>query len=142
MPPFVAVFVKLRWEFPVRLRRNDRNNPRVIQIFTQPVGIKSAICKEHLARDALDQLRCFTQIMGLPRHQTEGDQVAKRIGQREDFGGNSAARLPYSLTLSPPFAPCPWRWTLQIVPSIITHSMSGSSDTASNIRLKTSALTQ
>ena len=65
MPPFVAVFVKLRWEFPVRLRRDDRNDPRVIQIFTQPVGIKCAIRKEHFAGNALNYLRRFAQIMGL-----------------------------------------------------------------------------
>ena len=34
--------------------REDRNDPRAIQIFTQPVGIKSAICKEYLTRNALD----------------------------------------------------------------------------------------
>ena len=55
-----------------------------------------------------DQLGGFAQIMGLSGHQAETDKLAERVCQGQYFGGNSTTRPPYSLALSPPFAPCPW----------------------------------
>jgi hypothetical protein len=97
VPPFVAILVKLRPEFPVRFWRYDGLNPRSLQISTQPIGIKRSVCKEHFACNTFDQLCCFAQIVGLIRHQAKADEVTKRIRQRQNFGGNSPARLPYSL---------------------------------------------
>ena len=70
----------------------------------------------------------------------EAHQVAERIGQGDDLRAPAAARAADGLALSPPFAPCPWRWTLTMLPSPIANSRSGSPDRASNIRLKTSAI--
>ncbi len=89
--PFVAMTVKVRWEFSVGFRRNYRLNPRRNQIFAEPVGVKSPISKEYFAGNALDQLGGFAQIMGLSGHQAEADKVTERIRQRQYFGGNSAA---------------------------------------------------
>ena len=50
-----------------------------------------------------------------------------RVGQSDDLGGPAATRAADGLALSPPFAPCPWRWTLTMLPSIIANSRSGSS---------------
>ena len=44
--------------------------------------------------------------------------------------------------LESPFCACAWRWTLTMLPSTIANSRSGSPDRASNILLKTSAITQ
>lgn len=45
--------------------------------------------------------------MRLSGHQPEVDEVANGVGQRQNFGGYSPARLSDGLILSPPFAPCP-----------------------------------
>jgi hypothetical protein len=35
----------------------------------------------------------------------EPDQIAERIGERQDLGGPATLRFAYGLALSPPFAP-------------------------------------
>ncbi len=58
-----------------------------------------------------------TQIMSLPRQKAEIGHVPKPVSQRQYLGCDAAARTPYGLALSPPFAPWPERWTLTMVPS-------------------------
>ena len=77
-----------------------------------------------------------------PGRQDEADEIAERIGEGQDFGGHAAFGAADGLALGPPFAPCPWRWTLTMVASTMAYSMSGSSETASKSRLKTSAFAQ
>src|SRR5215210_3071038 len=74
--------------------------------------------------------------------ENEAHEIAKPVGEGEDFGRHAALGAADGLALSPPFAPCPWRWTLTIVASTMAYSMSGSSEQASKSRTKTSALTQ
>ena len=69
-------------------------------------------------------------------------EIAECVGERQDFGGHAAFGAADRLALRPPFAPCPWRWTLTMVASTMAYSMSGSSDAASNSRRQTSAFTQ
>src|SRR5882762_2211287 len=77
-----------------------------------------------------------------PRQQHEADEVAQGVGEGQDFGRHAALGFADGLALSPPFAPCPWRWTLTMVASTMAYSMSGCSETASKSRLKTSPLIQ
>jgi hypothetical protein len=72
----------------------------------------------------------------------EADEIAQRVGQRQNFGRYAAFGTADGLALSPPFAPCPWRWTLTMVASTMAYSMSGASEQASKSLVKTSALTQ
>jgi hypothetical protein len=37
----------------------------------------------------------------------EADEIAQRVGQREDLGGHAALGAADGLVLSPPFAPWP-----------------------------------
>ena len=92
--------------------------------------------------DTLDERRNADRVEALSRQQHEAHEIAERVGERQDFGRHAAFGAADGLALSPPFAPCPWRWTLTMVASTMAYSMSGSSETASNSRLKTSALTQ
>ena len=80
-----------------------------------------------------DQFRHGAQVMRLPGHQPEVDEVTQAVGQRQYFGGDTAARAPYGLAKSPPFAPWPERWTLTMEPSIIAYSRSGAEDNALNM---------
>src|SRR3546814_4051806 len=74
--------------------------------------------------------------------QDEAHEIAECIGERQDLGRQAALGAADGLALSPPFAPWPWRWTLTMVASTMAYSMSGSSEQASKLRRKTSALTQ
>ena len=92
--------------------------------------------------EALDALLSQGLTASLPRHQREPHKVAQSVDKREDFGGHAAPALSDRLILSPPLAPCPWRWTLLIVPSIMANSKSGSSDSVLNMCVNASARTQ
>src|ERR1700732_3221998 len=74
--------------------------------------------------------------------ENEADEIAERVGQSQNFGRHAAFGTADGLALSPPFAPCPWRWTLTMVASTMAYSMSGASEQASKSLVKTSALTQ
>lgn len=133
MPPFVGLFVEFCGETPVRFRRDDRGYILLIESRSQPVGIESAVGEQVIGAEAFDQIRHGAQVMRLPGHQPEIDEVTQAVGQRQYLGGDTTARAAYGLAESPPLAPWPERWTLTIEPSIIAYSRSGSDDNALNI---------
>jgi len=133
VPPFVCFFVEGRGETPVRFRRDYRGYVLLIESRPQPVGIESAVGKQVVGTEPLDQIRHGAQVMRLPGHKPEVDEVAPTVSQRQYFGGDTAARAPYGLAESPPLAPWPERWTLTIEPSIIAYSRSGADDNALNM---------
>ncbi len=98
--------------------------------------------------DTLDQARrIFTGYPELPRLIANGcahvggkwkaDQVAQRICERQDLGGQVPARFADALIVSRPFASGCVRWTLTIVPSMRAYSKPGSPDKVSKIFSKT-----
>lgn len=126
----------------MRTLGDDDPRTALVEVFDDPVRIEGFVGDQRAEFNVLDQRGNANRVVTLSGQEDEADQIAEGIGQREDLGRPAAFRLAYGLALSPPFAPWPWRWTLTMVPSIMAHSMSGSSDTASNILLKTSAFTQ
>jgi|SRR5271163_903610 hypothetical protein len=103
---------------------------------------KAFVSDQSAELDAVDQGGDAHSVEAMPRQELKANQIAERIGERQDFGGHAALGSAYGLARSPPFAPWPWRWTLTMVASTMANSISGSSDTASKSRLKTSAFTQ
>ena len=95
-----------------------------------------------LEGETVDERSDADRIETVAGQQNEAHEIAECVGQRQDFGRHAAFGPADSLALSPPFAPCPWRWTLTMVASTMAYSMSGSSEQASKSRVKTSALTQ
>ena len=76
--------------------------------------------------------------------ENEADEIAERIGQRQNLYLFSPLRKwrsqrPVGNFL---FAPCPWRWTLTMVASTMAYSMSGASEQASKSLTKTPDLIQ
>src|SRR5208337_3679010 len=102
----------------------------------------SLVGQQGAKRQPLDQFFRARDFASLPRHQSEPHEAAQTVDEREDFGCHAAPAFSDRLILSPPLAPCPWRWTLLIVPSIMANSKSGSSDSLLNIRVNTPARTQ
>jgi hypothetical protein len=76
-------------------------------------------------------------VVTLTWRQHEVNQVAERINERRNFGGQTAARFADRLIASPPFAPVPCWWTRMCVASRRTYSRSGSSDSILKIRFHT-----
>ena len=95
-----------------------------------------------LKGDTVDQRSDADRIETVAGQQNEADEIAERVGQRQYFGRHAALGAADGLALSPPFAPCPWRWTLTMVASTMAYSISGSSEQASKSLVKTSAFTQ
>src|SRR5208283_1589820 len=105
-------------------------------------AVESLVGDERGESQSLDQRGNADGVEALSRQQHEAHEVAERVGKRQDFGSHSAFRTADGLALSPPFAPCPWRWTFTMVASTMAYSISGSSETASNSRFQTPAFTQ
>src|SRR5439155_13779386 len=142
MTPFVHLGVDLERDGTARMLRDHDLGAALVEVGDDIVAVEGLVSDQGAELDALDQRRDSHRVVALARQQHESDKVAQGVGEGEDFGRHPALGLADGLALSPPFAPCQWRWTLTMVASTIAYSMSGSSEAASKSRLKTSALTQ
>src|ERR1700682_4373947 len=142
MTPFVHLGVDLERGGAARMLRDHDFGAALVEIGDDVVAIEGLVGDQGAERDALDQRRDSHRVETLSRQQHESDEVAQGIGEGQDLGRHAALGLADGLALSPPFAPCPWRWTLTMVASTMAYSMSGTSEAASKSRLKTSAFTQ
>src|SRR5712691_283943 len=123
------------------LRDHDLGAP-LVKVGDDVVAVEGLVGDQRAELDPLDQRRHADGIEAPSRQQDESDEVAQGVGEGQDFGRHAPLGAADGLTLRPPFAPCPWRWTLTMVASTIAYSMSGCSEAASKSRLKTSAFTQ
>src|SRR3954464_15184677 len=106
------------------------------------VAVEGRVADQRVKGEPVDERRHADRVEPLSWQEHKTYEVAQRVGERQDFGGQAAFGAANSLALRPPFAPCPCRWTLTMVASTRTYSRSGSSETASNSRCQTSAFTQ
>jgi hypothetical protein len=81
----------------------------LVQFGDDPVAVEGLVGEQRAKFDSRDQRRDADGVETLAGQQNEADQIAERVGEREDFGGPAAFGFAYGLALSPPFAPCPWR---------------------------------
>src|SRR5713101_9364416 len=122
--------------------RNHDLGAALVEVGDDVVAVEGLVGDERAEFDPLDERWDADRIEALSRQQDESDEIAERIGERQDLGRHAPLGAADGLALSPPFAPCPWRWTLTMVASTMAYSISGSSEAASKSRLKTSAFTQ
>src|ERR1700752_5455852 len=142
MPPFVHLLIDGKGLCAARMLGDDGLGAARVKIGDNGVAVERLVGDQRVEGQSLDERRHAYRVEALSGQQHETHEIAERVGEGQDFGGHAAFRTADGLALSPPFAPCPWRWTLTMVASTMVYSMSGSSETASNSRLKTSALTQ
>src|SRR6202158_2514390 len=114
----------------------------LVEVGDDVVAVEGFVSDQGAELDAFDKRRDSHRVVALSRQQHESDEVAQGIGEGQDFGRHAALGFANGLALSPPFAPCPWRWTLTMVASTMAYSMSGSAEATPKSRLKTSAFTQ
>src|SRR5215470_8393374 len=133
MPPFVHLGVVGDGRFTILLRGDDSQCATLIQFSAQRVVVERLVGDKGCKIDVLDQRLDANTVVPLTRQQDKARQIAQSINQKDDLRRQPAARTAYGLTLSPPFAPVPCRWTLMIVPSIRAYSKSGSPDSTPKI---------
>lgn len=105
MSPFVGVGVIVALMLAVRFWRDHGTCATRVQFFQEPIRIERFIRQKRAERDTPDQRRDAFHVMRLTGQQQKADKVSKRIDQGHDFGRQTAARAPDSLSVSPPFAP-------------------------------------
>lgn len=88
--PFVNVFVDVeRLSAPLMLRDDDLGLA-FVQVFDDPVGIKSLVGDQATELDILDQGHDADGVKAMAGEQDEPHQIPERVSQREDFGGPAA----------------------------------------------------
>src|SRR3954464_2035049 len=114
----------------------------LIQVRDDVIAVERRVADQRAECDPVDERRHADRVEPLPWQEHEAHEVAERVGEGQDLGGQAAFGAANGLALRPPLAPCPWRWTLTMVASTRAYSRSGSSETASNSRCQTPAFTQ
>ena len=142
MPPTVGMAVKVKAGFAVGFWWDDGDGAPGVEFGPEPVGVEGPVTKQGTEGDAFDQGRHADCVVALTWQQDEARQVAEPIDEGNDLGRQAATRAANGLILSPPLAPLAFWWAVTMVPSIKAYSKSGSSDTRSKMRSKTSARTQ
>src|SRR3954470_19396283 len=104
----------------------------LIQVRDDVIAVEGRVGDQRPKGEPVDERRHAHRVEPLPWQEHEAHEVAERVGEGQDLGGQAAFGAANGLAQSPPFAPCPWRWTLTMVASTRAYSMSGSSETASN----------
>ena len=105
MAPFVNLGIDDERVDALRALGDDDAGAALVQFGDDPVGIESLVSDQRAELDAMDQRGNAHRVVALARQEVEADQIAERVGEREDFGGPAALGLAYGLALSPPFEP-------------------------------------
>src|SRR3712207_2096990 len=137
MAPAIHVAVEVDLGLAVGLGRDHRDGPAGVKVCSQPVHVEGFVAEQGAEGDALDQRRHADRVMALARQQHEAHQVAQRVHQGDDLGGQAATGAADGLRLSPPFAPLAFWWAVTMVPSIRAYSKSGSPDRHAKTRSNT-----
>ena len=93
----------------IRLRRDDGDRAAFIQCGAQCVAVERLVGDESIKIDADNKRFDADAVVPLPRQQDEARQIAQRIDESDDLGGQPSTRPADGLILSPPFAPAPCR---------------------------------
>ena len=105
MPPFVGFLVELSWKLSVGFRRYDGGDAPIRQVVAQPICVEGPVRQKVTGCPIADQRIGLAQVVGLPGHQKEINEVSKPIRQRQYLRCYASARAPNGLAKSPPFAP-------------------------------------
>src|ERR671916_809570 len=139
--PAVHVAVEADGGLAVRLGRDHRGTTGV-KLRPESVGVESLVAEQGAEGDALDQRRHADAVVPLAGQQEEAHQVAERVGEGDDLGGQAAARAPDGLASGPPLAPLALWWAVTMVPSTRAYSKSGSPDRQAKTRSNTPPFAQ
>ncbi len=108
MTPLVEVSVERQRFGAARVLRDDDLGAACIEIGDDPVTVESLVGDEATELDAVPKRLDTHRVEAMAWQKLETDEVAERVGEREDLGGHATFGAAYGLALSPPFAPWPW----------------------------------
>ena len=107
VPPLVHFDIVGNERLSIGLRRDNGECTSLVQFGADDVIVERLIGEERCEFDVCHQRLHADAVMTLARKKDEAHQVAQRINERHDLGGQAAARFADGLILSPPFAPVP-----------------------------------
>jgi hypothetical protein len=130
MAPFVEFAIERQGSGASWVLRDDDLGAARIEIGNDGITVEGLVGNETTELDAFDQRRDADRVEAMAGQEFEAHKIAERVGEGQDLGGQAPLGAAYGLAFSPPFAPCPWRWTLTMVASTMAYSRSGSSEQA------------
>ena len=107
--PFVHFHVNRERRNTARMLGDDGLGAACVDVGDDGIAVESLVGDQRIEGHALDERRNANCVEALSRQQHEAHEIAERISERQDFGGQAALRAADGLASSPPFAPCPWR---------------------------------
>jgi len=107
MAPSIHVDIMGYGIFPVGLRRDDGHRSFLIELGADGVGVEGLVGDQGIDGDAVKERVDADAVVTLAGQQREFGEVAERVDQGQNLGGQAAARLADRLSGSPPFAPVP-----------------------------------
>src|SRR3712207_3116328 len=140
--PAIHVAVEVEAAFAAGLGRNHRRGAAGVEVRPDPGHVERFVAEQGVEGDAVDERRHADGVVPLAGQQHEAHQVAERVGEGDDLGGQAAARAPDGLASGPPFAPLALWWAVTMVPSTRAYSKSGSPDRHAKTRSNTPPSTQ
>ena len=109
MAAFVDLQVDNEGRYALRALRDADHCPARVHVRDDPIAVESLVGQHRVKADPCDERGHADRVEAMSRQQFEADEVAQRVGQRQDPGRPATLRFAYRLTLCPPFEPCPWR---------------------------------
>src|SRR5215212_922848 len=140
--PAVHVAVEVEAAFAAGFGRDHRRGAAGVEVRPDPVHIERLVAEQGVEIQTLDQRRHTDGVVPLARQQHEAHQVAERVDQGDDLGGQAAARASDGLGLGPPLAPLAFWWAVTMVPSTRAYSKYGSPDRKAKTRTNTPPFAQ
>ena len=109
MPPFVHFGIDRQFAGSALMLGDDDLGAPFVEVGDDGVAVECLVGDQRVEADTIDERRHAERIEAVTGQQYEAHEIAKSVGQREDFGRHAALGAAYGLALSPPFAPWPWR---------------------------------
>lgn len=87
--------------------RNDDLGPALVQFGDDGVAVEGFVGDQSAELNAVDQGGDANGVEAMAGQECEANQIAERVGEREDLCGYAALGPADGLARSPPFAPWP-----------------------------------
>ena len=108
VPPFVEFGIERQRQRAPRMLEDDDFCSPLVQFGDDVVAVKGLVGDDAAKFHAIDQRRDADRIEAMAGQENETNEIAERIGQRQDFSCHAALGTADRLALRPPFAPCPF----------------------------------
>ena len=82
--------------------RDDDLGAALVEVGNDRIAVEGLVGDEAVKGETVDERRDAHRIETMAGHENEADQVAERVGQRQNFGRHAAFGTADGLALSPP----------------------------------------